>query len=82
MENPLISVLVIAHDRRKYIMDAVSSVLLQDFPRDKYEVIVVKYRLDEDGKINKKLEELGVKVIDTEEESLEQKTASKKQPFY
>lgn len=37
-----ISVVIIAHLRKEYIVKAVESVLDQDFDRDKYEVIVVK----------------------------------------
>ena len=70
MSNPYISVLILAHDRRKFLFDAVNSVLSQDLPRDKYEVLVVKYELDSDKEIDKKLEELGVRVINTKEVSL------------
>jgi len=72
---PYISVLILAHDRRKYLFDAVNSVLSQDLPREKYEVIVVKYELDGDKEIDKKLEELGVRVINTKEVSLGAKIA-------
>ena len=75
MPNPYISVIILAHDRRKYLLDAVNSVLSQDFPRDKYEVLVVKYELDSDKEIDKKLEELGVRVINTKEVSLGAKIA-------
>jgi len=57
------------------LFDAVNSVLSQDFPRDKYEVLVVKYELDDDKEIEKKLEELGVRVINTKEVSLGAKIA-------
>ena len=73
--SPYISVLILAHDRRKFLFDAVNSVLSQDFPRDKYEVLVVKYELDNDKEIDKKLEELGVRVINTKEASLGAKIA-------
>jgi len=67
VSNPYISVLILTHDRRKLLSDAVNSVLHQDFPRDKYEVIVVKYELDSDKEIDRKLEELGVRVLNTKE---------------
>jgi len=70
MSNPYISVLILAHDRRKYLFDAINSVLSQDFPRDRYEVLIVKYELDNDKENDKKLEELGVRVINTKEVSL------------
>jgi len=73
--NPYISVLILAHDRRNYLFDAVNSVLSQDFPRDKFEILVVKYELDSDKEIDKKLEELGVRVINTKEVSLGAKIA-------
>ena len=75
MPNPYISVLILAHDRRNYIFDAVNSVLSQDLLRDKYEVLVVKYELDNDKEIDKKLEELSVRVINTKEVSLGAKIA-------
>ena len=73
--SPYISVLILAHDRRKYLFDAVNSVLSQDLPRDKYEVLVVKYELDNDKEIDKKLEELGLRVVNTKEVSLGAKIA-------
>ena len=75
MSNPYISVLILAHDRRKFLFDAVNSVLSQDFPRDKFEVLVVKYELDNDKEIDKKLEGLGVRIINTKEVSLGAKIA-------
>jgi len=75
MSYPYISVLILAHDRRKYLFDAINSVLSQDFPRDRYEVLVVKYELDCGKEIDKKLEELGVRVINTKEVSLGAKIA-------
>jgi len=75
VSNPYISVLILAHDRRKYLFDAFNSVLSQDFPRDKYEVLVVKYELDNDKEIDKMLEELDVRVINTKEVSLGAKIA-------
>jgi len=75
MTSPYISVLILAHDRRKFLFDAVNSVLSQDFPRDKFEVLMVKYESDDDKEIDKKLEELGVRVINTKEVSLGAKIA-------
>ena len=42
-----ISVVVIAHDRREFIMDALKSVFAQTLDRNRYEVIVVKNFIDE-----------------------------------
>jgi len=75
MYSPYISVLILVHDRRKYLFDAVNSVLSQDFPREKYEVIIVKYELDGDKETDRKLEELSVRVINTKEASLGAKIA-------
>ncbi|ARM74639.1 glycosyltransferase family 2 protein [Acidianus manzaensis] len=55
----LISVIITAHDRKDYLMQAVNSTLNQTLPRSEYEVIVVKNFED----YNKELEEKGVKTI-------------------
>lgn len=39
---PRVSVIVLAHDRRQYLGDAVASVVAQDLPRSQFEIIVVK----------------------------------------
>lgn len=42
-----ISVIITAHNRKRYILDAIRSVLANNFPKDKLEIIVVKnYRDD------------------------------------
>jgi len=53
-----ISVIVIAYNRRKYLLQAVRSALQQTLPKDLYEVIVVKNFRDET--IDRRLEEWGV----------------------
>ena len=58
MPEPYISVIVPAYNRREYLLSAVNSVVSQDFPRDLYEVIVVKNFSDD--AIDSKLQELGV----------------------
>ncbi|AWR96241.2 glycosyltransferase [Acidianus sulfidivorans JP7] len=75
MVEPFISVIILAHDRRAYLFDAVNSVLSQQIPRDIYEVLVVKYELDNDKEVDKKLESLGIRVINTKEVSLGAKIA-------
>ena len=52
---PLISVIVSAHDRRKYLVEALESCINQTFSRNDYEVIVVKNFNDDaiDAYINK-----------------------------
>jgi glycosyltransferase involved in cell wall biosynthesis len=62
---PFISVIITAHNRREFLLDAVNSALNQTLPKDEYEVIVVKNF--EDEKIDKFLEEHGVKNIVTNE---------------
>jgi len=63
---PFISVIITAHNRREFLLDAVNSALNQTLPKDEYEVIVVKNF--EDERIDKFLEEHGVKNIVTNEE--------------
>ncbi|MFP3138033.1 MAG: glycosyltransferase [Nitrososphaeria archaeon] len=58
MGEPYISVIVPAHNRRKYLLGAVNSILSQNFPRHLYEIIVVKNLRDE--AIDSKLQEWGV----------------------
>jgi glycosyltransferase involved in cell wall biosynthesis len=56
---PLISVIVTAHNRKKYLLEAVNSVLNQTLPREDYEIIVVKNFKDYDDYLKEK----GVKTI-------------------
>ena len=42
MKFPLISVIIVAHDRKKYLQQALKSTLEQTLPRKYFEVIVVK----------------------------------------
>jgi Glycosyltransferases, probably involved in cell wall biogenesis len=60
---PFISVIITAHNRREFLLEAVNSALNQTLPKDEYEVIVVKNF--EDERIDKFLEEHGVKNIVT-----------------
>ena len=62
---PFISVIITAHNRREFLLDAVNSALNQTLPKDEYEIIVVKNF--EDERIDKFLEEHGVKNIVTNE---------------
>jgi glycosyltransferase involved in cell wall biosynthesis len=65
---PFISVIITAHNRREFLLDAVNSALNQTLPKDEYEIIVVKNF--EDERIDKFLEEHNVKNIVTKEEPL------------
>ena len=47
IENPYISVVVIAYDRKEFIQEAVKSAINQTLERSKYEIIVVKNYLDD-----------------------------------
>ena len=63
---PLISIVITAHNRKKYILDSVKSVLNQDANRNDYEILVVKNFIDEE--IDAFLEKEGVISIYTEEQ--------------
>jgi glycosyltransferase involved in cell wall biosynthesis len=47
MHKPFISIIVTAYNRRKYIRQAIQSVINSTLPRDSYELIVVKNFRDE-----------------------------------
>jgi len=53
--KPYISVIIIAYNRKKYILDAIKSVINQTLSKDKYEIIVIKNFKDDkiDDFINK-----------------------------
>ena len=63
-----ITVIIIAHDRRKFLPKAVASVLHQSLPKDSLEVLVVKHFRDEE--FDEYLMKQGIKVLITNEESL------------
>jgi glycosyltransferase involved in cell wall biosynthesis len=42
MSDPLISVIIVAYNRREFIRETVKSVANQTLPKDEYELIVVK----------------------------------------
>ncbi|BCU70870.1 glycosyltransferase family 2 protein [Stygiolobus caldivivus] len=67
----MISVVVTAHDRKKFLMDAVNSVLNQTLPREEYEVIVVKNFTDYDGYLEKN----GIRSIYTDKKPTGEKIA-------
>ncbi|AAT42887.1 glycosyltransferase family A protein [Picrophilus oshimae] len=47
-KNPYISVIVIAYNRKQFLIDAVHSVINQTLDRSKYEIIIVKNFRDDD----------------------------------
>ncbi|ARM74917.1 glycosyltransferase family 2 protein [Acidianus manzaensis] len=57
----LISVVIIAHDRKKYLNDAITSVLNQSLRRNYYEIVLVKNFYDD--KIDKICKENGIKEV-------------------
>lgn len=42
IKNPIISVIITAHDRKEFLKDAIQSVLKQSFDKSLYEIIVIK----------------------------------------
>jgi glycosyltransferase involved in cell wall biosynthesis len=70
---PFISVIITAHNRREFLLEAVNSALNQTLPKDEYEIIVVKNF--EDERIDRFLEEHNVKNIVMKEEPLGAKIA-------
>ncbi len=71
--HPFVSVVITAHNRKQYILEAVKSVLQQSLDRTEYEIIIVKNFTDEN--IDSFLEREGVKTIYTNEESFGAKLA-------
>ena len=61
MEEPEISVLIFAHDRKEYLKKAIVSVLNQTLDRSKYEIIVIKNF--EDDAIDQLIEKNSIKSI-------------------
>lgn len=66
--NNFISVIITAHDRKAYLMNAVLSVINQNFPKQQFEIIVVKNFYDEN--IDKFLIENKIKNYYTTERSM------------
>ncbi len=72
-EKPVISVVITAHDRKKYLLNAVNSILTQTLARNKFEIIVVKNFKDQ--YIDEILENEGIRIIFTDEVSFGAKLA-------
>ena len=72
-DSPIISVVITDHERKKYLMNAVKSILAQTLSRDVYEIIVVKDFKDQ--KVDEYLEREGIKNVFTEKVSLGAKLA-------
>lgn len=70
-EDCIFSVVIIAYDRRDFILQAIDSVLRQSISSSKYEIIVVKNYTDRD--IDGKIAELKINNITTTEISLGEK---------
>lgn len=71
--EPDISVVVIAHDRRNYLLEAVRSVRTQLFDPRRFEVLVVKNYTD--GSIDAELDRWGCQVILVRDDELGAKVA-------
>jgi glycosyltransferase involved in cell wall biosynthesis len=56
-----ISVIITAHDRKEYILQAVDSVLISNIAKDKYEILVIKNFIDKS--LDRILEDKGVTTI-------------------
>lgn len=68
-----ISAIIISNSRKEYVLEAFNSILKQDFPKQKLEIIVVKgYR---DDKIDRELKDGGAKLALEEGNSLGAKLA-------
>ncbi|TRM87006.1 hypothetical protein DJ529_09775 [Sulfolobus sp. C3] len=67
-DNVAISVIITAHNRRKFLKESITSALNQEFDKDKYEIIVMKNF--EDQEIDSFMKEKNVKSLYTEEEKL------------
>lgn len=65
------SIIIIAHKRKEYILEAVFSATYQNIPRDMYEIVVVKNF--KDAKIDYAIEENGARSIYTDKEGLSDK---------
>ena len=73
MSMKLITVLIVAHNRKEFVLEAVRSVLSQDYDRRGFEVIVVKNFKDD--KIDLFLQENGVITILSDAKNLSNKQA-------
>ncbi|EQB65326.1 MAG: cell wall biosynthesis glycosyltransferase [Thermoplasmatales archaeon E-plasma] len=67
----LLSVVIIAHDRKEFILEAIRSIEDQTADKSKFEVIVIKKFVDE--KIDRVIDSFGFTNIFTEENSLSMK---------
>ena len=72
-EKPVISVVITVHDRKKYLLNAVNSLLTQTLARNKFEIIVIKNFKDQS--IDESLEKEDIKNIFTDEVSFGAKLA-------
>lgn len=73
MNEPFISVIITAHDRKKFIINAILSVLNQDLERENFEVLIVKNF--NDARIDNFIETENLLSIYTDSISLGQKLA-------
>ncbi len=58
MENPFISVIITAYNRKEFILEALQSAVNQTLKRDKYEIICIKNF--KDAKIDRYIKDNGI----------------------
>lgn len=71
MSLPVISVIVISHNKRNFVLDAINSIRQQSLSRDLFEVLVVKDYFD--SEIDSSIKESGFESIYTEQKSFQEK---------
>jgi len=71
--NPYISVIITAYNRKDFLLDAFNSALNQTLSRDKYEIIVTKNFTD--NKIDNYIKKNGGKLVFFEKGSMEEQIA-------
>lgn len=77
MTRPLFSVIVVAYNRKDYIMEAIQSVLIQTIEKDHYEIIVIKNIVD--PMIDTFLKKHNILNINSEEKTLSGKISESAQ---
>lgn len=65
---PLISVVIIAYNRKEFITEAINSVLNQNLKREKFEIIVIKNFVDE--KIDEFIRNKGIRLVNSPDISI------------
>jgi glycosyltransferase involved in cell wall biosynthesis len=70
VSKPIISVIITAYNRKRYLQEAICSVLNQTISKDLYEIVVVKnFSWEHDEQYHR----MGVNILNVEEPSLGRK---------